>query len=71
MFGRLKAVFSRYPDNEAGATIAMLEFLAAQGVHLGPMTLATQSEDYFSKGSRRACEVYFPPSNPVSARQRG
>ncbi|PYH85263.1 hypothetical protein BO82DRAFT_361707 [Aspergillus uvarum CBS 121591] len=54
MLDRFKAPFRRYPDNEAGATMAVLEFLAAQGVSLDPITLDTQSEDYFTKGSRRA-----------------
>ncbi|OJK03578.1 hypothetical protein ASPACDRAFT_56969 [Aspergillus aculeatus ATCC 16872] len=72
MFDRVKAVFCRYPDNKAGATMAVLEFLAAQGVRLGPFTQATQSEGYFSKGSRRACEVYFPqPGISTTARLTG
>ncbi|PYI33798.1 hypothetical protein BP00DRAFT_493506 [Aspergillus indologenus CBS 114.80] len=57
MFAGAKAFFRRYPDNKAGAIMAVFEFLAAQGVRLGPITLETQFEDYFIEGSRRAYEV--------------
>ncbi|PYI16010.1 hypothetical protein BO99DRAFT_435912 [Aspergillus violaceofuscus CBS 115571] len=57
MFAGAKAVFRRYPNSKAGAIMAVFEFLAAQGVRLGPITLETQFEDYFIEGSRRAYEV--------------
>ncbi|RAH67615.1 uncharacterized protein BO66DRAFT_403803 [Aspergillus aculeatinus CBS 121060] len=68
MLDRAKSVFPRYPNNEAGGMMAVLEFLAAQGVPLGPFRLSTQSKHYFSEGSRRFPKVkliYLVTEKPI------